>query len=146
MRTTEHQASWIVGAIRRREAELADACASAAIHVRDTRVAGRLAGLVFEHLRHSRTQLECASACAPDVDTATLRRRAQRPLAFCDIALEAAVDAAITGTIARSHAEVALFIDEACCSLLISPAERERLMRVAFCTAALGDSLRIGSP
>jgi hypothetical protein len=142
MRTIEREASWIVGAIRRREAELADACASAAIHVRDTRVAGRLAGLVFEHLRHSRAQLECANACAPDVDTATLRRRAQSPLAFCDAAMEAAVDAAIAGTIARSHAEVALFIDEACASLLVAPVERERLLRVAFCTAALGDSLR----
>jgi hypothetical protein len=138
----EGEASWIVGAIRRREAELADACASAAIHVRDTHVAGKLAGLVFEHLRHSRSQLECCNVCAPDVDTATLRRRAQRPLAFCDIELQEAVDAAIAGAIARTHAEVALFIDEACASLLVAPAERERLLRVAFCTAALGDSLR----
>jgi hypothetical protein len=142
MRTLQSETSWIVGAIRRREAELADACATAAVNVRDTIVARRLAELVFEHLRHARSQLECSHSCVPEVDTGTLRRRVQRPLALADVSLSAATDAAIAGSIARAHAEVALFIDQTCTSLMVAPVERERLLRVAFCTAALGDSLR----
>jgi hypothetical protein len=127
--------------VRRREADLADACATAAVHVRDTLVAGRLAELVFEHLRHARSTLDCAHPCAPEVDTATLRSRVHRPHAHADGAFARAVDAAIAGAIARAHAEIALFVDDACASLLVAPVERERLMRIAFCTAALGDSL-----
>jgi hypothetical protein len=77
-----------------------------------------------------------------EVDTGTLRRRAQKPLALPDLSLASATDAAIAGAIARAHAEVALFIDQVCASLLVAPVERDRLMRVAFCTAELGDSLR----
>jgi hypothetical protein len=142
MRTTERETSWIVVAIRRREAELADACATAAVNVGDTLVARRLAELVFEHLRHARPQFECSHSGAWEVDTATLRRRAQMPLAFCDASLASATDAAIAGAIARAHAETALFIDNACASLLVAPVERERLLGIAFCTAALGASLR----
>lgn len=142
MRTLERETSWIVGAVRRREAELADACASAAVNVRDTLVARRLAELVFEHIRHSRPQLECSHANVREVDMATLRRRAQRPLALPDVSLASAIDAAIAGAIAHTHAEIALFIDDVCGSLFVAPVERERLLRVAFCTAELGDSLR----
>jgi hypothetical protein len=142
MRTIERETSWIVGAIRRREAELADACATAAVNVSDTMVARRLAELVFEHLRHSRPQLECSHSGVREVDTATLRRRAQMPVAFSDCSLASATDAAIAGAIARAHAETALFIDQACASLFVAPIERERLLGIAFCTAALGDSLR----
>jgi hypothetical protein len=142
MPTTERETSWIVDAIRRRESDLADACATAAVNVKDTLVAGRLAELVFEHLRHSRPQLECSNGCAAEVDTATLRARARWPLAMSDCAFDKAVDAAVAGAIARAHAEVALFIDDACASLLVAPVERERLLRVAFCTASLGVSLR----
>jgi hypothetical protein len=145
MRTTERETSWIVGAIRRREAELADACATAAVNVADTLVARRLAELVFEHLRHSRPQFECSHSGVREVDTATLRRRAQMPLALLclsDVSLASATDAAIAGAIARAHAETALFIDHACGSLFVAPVERERLLGIAFCTAALGASLR----
>jgi hypothetical protein len=142
MRTLERETSWIVSAVRRREAELADACATAAVNVGDTAVARKLAELVFEHLRHSRPQLECSHSCVREVDTATLRRRAQKPLALPDLSLASATDAAIAGAIARAHAEVALFIDQVCASLLVAPLERERLMRIAFCTAELGDGLR----
>jgi hypothetical protein len=141
VRSSRQETSWILDAVRRREADLADACATAAVHVRDTRVAGKLAELVFEHLRHARPGLECTNACAPEVDTATLRARAHRPHAQHDSPLGAAVDAAIAGAIARAHAEIALFVDDACGSLLVSPIERERLLRIAFCTAALGDAL-----
>jgi hypothetical protein len=70
-----------------------------------------------------------------------LRQRALRPHAVPDVAFAAAVDEAIAGAVARMHAEAALFIDDACASLLISPVERERLLRIAFCTAWLGDRL-----
>jgi hypothetical protein len=141
MLTTPPRMSFVVEAIRRREAELAEACAIVAASVKDTRVARRLAASALEHLRHSRQHLDCRGCGTAAVDTATLRRRAQRPLALCDRALESAIDVALAGAVARSHAEVALFIDHACASLLVAPAEREKLLRIAFCTAALGDSL-----
>jgi hypothetical protein len=141
LRSTPRETSFVLDSVRRREADLADACATAAVHVRDTLVAGRLAELVFEHLRHARATLECAHPCAPDVDAATLRSRVHRPHAQSDLTFARAVDAAIVGAIARAHAEIALFVDDACASLLVAPVERERLLRVAFCTAALGDSL-----
>jgi hypothetical protein len=141
MRSTQQETSWILDAVRKREADLADACATAAVHVRDTRVAGRLAELVFEHLRHARPHFECTNACAPEVDTATLRARSHLPHAHSDRVLQAAIDGAIAGAIARAHAEIALFIDDACGSLLVAPVERERLLRIAFCTAALGESI-----
>ncbi|MGA7119475.1 MAG: hypothetical protein WBY94_05215 [Polyangiaceae bacterium] len=127
--------------MRRREADLADACATAAVYIRDARVAGRLAELVYEHLRHARSSFECSSACSFPVDTATLRARVHRPYALSDAQLEAAVDGALAGAIARAHAEIALFIDDACASLLVAPIEREQLLRVAFCTAAMGQSV-----
>jgi hypothetical protein len=141
VRSIQNETSWILDAVRRREADLADACATAAVHVRDTLVAGKLAELVFEHLRHARSQLECTNQCAPEVDTATLRARAHRPHAQHDLLFVPAVDAAIAGAIARAHAEIALFVDDACGSLLVAPVERERLLRIAFCTAALGAAL-----
>jgi hypothetical protein len=141
VRSIQHETSWILDAVRRREADLADACATAAVHVRDTLVAGKLAELVFEHLRHARAQLECTNQCAPEVDTATLRARAHRPHAQHDLHLASAIDAALAGAIARAHAEIALFVDDACASLLVAPVERERLLRIAFCTAALGAAL-----
>jgi hypothetical protein len=141
MRTMQRETSFLVEAIRRREADLADACATAAVNVRDTLVAGRLAELVFEHLRHARPQLECNDSCAPEVDAATLRARTRRALAFDDTSLQSAIDFAVAGAIGRAHAEIALFIDDACASLLVAPVERERLLRIAFCTAKLGDSL-----
>jgi hypothetical protein len=153
MLLTPPRNSFVVEAIRRREAELADACAAAAASVKDTRVARRLIASAFEHLRHSRQHLDCSNSRAAAVDSGTLRRRAQGPLAFWDgappSALESSlasvppsiVDLALAGSLARSHAEVALFIDDACASLLVAPAERERLLRIAFCTAALGHSL-----
>lgn len=144
VRSTHQETSWILDAVRRREADLADACATAAVHVRDTRVAGKLAELVFEHLRHARPHFECTNVCAAEVDTATLRARTRRQhshYAPADATTDAAVDAAIVGAIARAHAEIALFIDDACASLLVAPADRERMMRIAFCTAALGDGL-----
>ena len=144
VRSTQQETSWILDAVRRREADLADACATAAVHVRDTLVAGKLAELVFEHLRHARAQFECTNACAVEVDTATLRARTRRQYAQhvpADGKTERAVDAAIAGAIARAHAEIALFIDDACGSLLVAPVERERMMRIAFCTAAMGDRL-----
>lgn len=140
VRSSQQETSWILDAVRRREADLADACATAAVHVTDTRVAGKLAELVFEHLRHARAGLECTNGCAPEVDTATLRDRAHRPHAQHDAAA-GAVDAAIAGAIARAHAEIALFVDDACGSLLVAPAERERILRIAFCTAAMGHGL-----
>ncbi len=143
MRSTEHETSFIVEAVRRREAELAQACATAAAHVRDTLVAGKLAELVFEHLRHARPQFECSNICAPEVETAVLRSRARRQHAQPDALLERAVDGAMAGAIARAHAETALFIDDACASLLVAPLERERLLRIAFCTATLGESLGV---
>jgi hypothetical protein len=142
MRIIERETSFVVDAVRRREADLADACATAAVNVKDTLVAGRLAEIVFEHLRHSRPHLECSSFGAAEVDKATLRQRAMSPLALPDLSLDRAVDAAVAGAIARAHAEVALFIDDACLSLLVAPVERERLLRVCFCTAALGAALR----
>jgi hypothetical protein len=145
MRSTQRETSWITEAVRRKEADLAGACASAATHMRDAGVAARLAEAVFEHLRHSRPHLECTNDCAREIDTSTLRSRARRPYALWDALggprLEAAVDGAVAGAIARAHAEIALFIDDACGSLLVAPAERERLFRVALCTAALGDAL-----
>ena len=141
MRSTEQETSFIVEAVRQREADLAHACATAAVHVRDTLVAGKLAELVFEHLRHSRPQLECSNVCAPEVDAAALRARTHRQHAQFDAAFERAVDAALAGAIARAHAEIALFVDDACASLLVAPVERERLLRIAFCTAALGASI-----
>jgi hypothetical protein len=143
MRSTEHETSFIVEAVRKREADLAHACATAAVHVRDTLVAGKLAELVFEHLRHARPQFECSNICAPEIETSVLRTRAHRQHAQPDSALEKAVDTAMAGAIARAHAEIALFIDDACASLLVAPIERERLMRIAFCTAALGESLKV---
>jgi hypothetical protein len=143
--TTPPRTSFIVEAIRRREAELAEACAVVAASVKDTRVARRLAASALEHLRHSRPQLDCRGSDAAAVDTATLRRRVQRPLALCDRTLESAIDVALAGAIARSHAEVALFIDHVCASLLVGPSERETLLRIAFCTAALGDALAQGA-
>jgi hypothetical protein len=139
--TTEAHTSWILDAVRRREAELADACATAAVHVRDAVMAGRLAELVFEHLRHARPQCECTRPCSPEVDAATLRARVQRAWALPDAPLQGAVDQAIAGAMARAHAELALFIDDACASLLVAPVERERLLRLAFCTASLGDQV-----
>jgi hypothetical protein len=144
VRSTQQETSWILDAVRRREADLADACATAAVHVRDTLVAGKLAELVFEHLRHARAQFECTNTCAVEVDTATLRARTRRQYAQHvppDGKTERAVDAAIAGAIARAHAEIALFIDDACVSLLVAPVERERMMRIAFCTAAMGERL-----
>jgi hypothetical protein len=111
------------------------------VHVRDTLVAGRLAELVFEHLRHARPHFECTNQCAPEVDTATLRARTHRQHAYSDGKLQPAIDGALAGAIARAHAEIALFIDDACASLLVAPVERERLLRIAFCTAALGAAL-----
>jgi hypothetical protein len=142
--TTPPRTSFIVEAIRRREAELAEACAVVAASVKDTRVARRLAVSAVEHLRHSRPHLDCHGSDAVAVDTATLRRRVQKPLAIFDRPLEPAIDVALAGAIARSHAEVALFIDQACASLLVAPSERETLLRIAFCTAALGDALGQG--
>lgn len=141
MRSTLQETSWITEAVRRREADLADACAIASAHIRDAVVAGRLAGLVFEHARHSRLQAECTNACAPEVDTATLRARARRTHALPDTWLDVAIDDAVASAIARAHAETALFIDDACASLLVAPATREHLLRVAFCTAAMGESV-----
>jgi hypothetical protein len=142
---TPPRTSFVVEAIRNREAELADACALAAASVKDTGVARKLIVSAFEHLRHSRQHLDCSNRRAVAVDAGTLRRRAQRPLALWDGGLTSMqtsiVDLALAGSLARSHAEVALFIDRACASLLVAPAERERLLRIAFCTAALGDSL-----
>jgi hypothetical protein len=138
MRTVQNETSWVTEAVRDRESELADACAMAAAHVRNSVVAARLAEVVFEHIRHARPQVECTNGCAPEVAAATLRGRAQRPRSQSDTALEAAVDDAIAGAIARAHAELALFIDDACASLLVAPVERERLLRIAFCTAAMG--------
>jgi hypothetical protein len=139
--TTPPRTSFVVEAIRRREAELAEACAVVAASVKDTGVARRLVASALEHLRHSRQHLDCHRSGAAAVDTATLRRRAQRPLALFDRPLESAIDVALAGAIARTHAEVALFIDHVCASLLVAPAEREKLLQIAFCTAALGDSL-----
>ena len=141
MRTTQSETSWITEAVRRREADLADACATAAVHIRDALVAGRLAELVFEHLRHARPHVECTSGCSRAVDAATLRGRVHRPYALSDAWFEAAVDGAVAGAIARAHAEIALFIDDACASLHVAPAEREQLLRVASCTAAMGESV-----
>jgi hypothetical protein len=141
VRSVGQETSWILDAVRRREADLADACATAAVHVKDTLVAGKLAELVFEHLRHARAQLECTNPCAVSVETATLRTRAQRVHAQPDFDLTRAVDAALAGAIARAHAETALFVDDACGSLLVAPVDRERLLRMAFCIAALGASL-----
>jgi hypothetical protein len=141
LRSAQHETSWILEAVRRREADLADACATAAVHVRDTLVAGKLAELVFEHLRHARPQFECTNQCAPEVDTATLRAQSHRQHSHAAGDLQRATDGAISGAIARAHAEIALFIDDACASLLVAPVERERLLRIAFCTAALGASL-----
>jgi hypothetical protein len=143
MRSTDHETSFLVEAVRRRESDLAQACATAAVHVRDTLVAGKLAELVFEHLRHARPQFECSNVCAPEVAAVVLRARAHRQHAQSDAALEKAVDTAMAGAIARAHAEIALFIDDACASLLVAPVERERLLRIAFCTAALGESLSV---
>src|SRR5258708_27496553 len=131
MPTPERETSGIVDAIRRRESDLADACATAAVNVKDTLVAGRLAELVFEHLRHSRPQLECSDARAAEVDTATLRARVRRPLAMSDCSFDKAVDAAVAGGIARAHAEVAGFIDVGCASVRVAPVERERRLQVA---------------
>jgi hypothetical protein len=144
MRTMLRDTSWVVESIRCREAELADACASAAVNLKDPRAAVTMAELVFEHLRHSRPRLECSKACAQQVDRATMRRRAQAPLALPDVALDSAVETAVVYAIARTHAEVALFINDACATLLVAPVERERLLHIAFCTAALGDGLRPG--
>jgi hypothetical protein len=141
MRTTQLETSWITEAVRLRDADLADACATAAVHIRDALVAGRLAELVYEHLRHARPYVECTSGCSVAVDAATLRARVQRPYALSDAWFEAAVDGAVAGAIARAHAEIALFIDDACASLLVAPVEREQLLRVAFCTAAMGQSV-----
>jgi len=141
MATTEAHTSWILEAVRRREADLADACATAAVHVRDAVVAGRLAELVFEHLRHARPRCECTRPCAPEVDAATLRARARVTWAMPDAPLQGAVDHAIAGAMVRAHAELALFIDDACASLLVAPLQRQRLLRLAFCTAALGDQV-----
>jgi hypothetical protein len=141
MRTTQSQTSWITEAVRRREADLADACATAAVHIRDALVAGRLAELVFEHLRHARPHVECTNGCSDAIDTATLRARVHRPYALSDAWFEAAVDGAVAGAIARAHAEIALFIDDACASLPVTTLEREQLLRVAFCTAAMGESV-----
>jgi hypothetical protein len=146
VRSTHQETSWILDAVRRREADLADACATAAVHVRDTRVAGKLAELVFEHLRHARPQFECTNVCAVEVDAATLRGRTRRQYSHyapADASVVAAVDGAMAGAIARAHAEIALFIDDACASLLVSPADRERLLRIAFCTAAMGEGLNL---
>jgi hypothetical protein len=143
MRSTEQETSFLVEAVRKREADLAHACASAAVHIRDTIVAGKLAEVVFEHLRHARPQLECSNVCSPEVETAVLRARARRPHAQPDVALDVAVDRALAAAIARAHAEIALFVDDACASLLVAPVERERLLRVAFCTAALGESFAL---
>jgi hypothetical protein len=141
MGSTWQGTSWIVEAVRRREGDLADACAIAATHIRDAVVAGRLAGLVFEHARHARPEIECTNTCAPEIDTATLRARARRTHAQPDTWLDAAIDGAVSGAIARAHAETALFIDDVCGTLLVAPEMRERLLRVAFCTAAMGQSL-----
>ncbi len=140
-RSVERETSWILEAVRKRESDLADACAYAAVHLRDTVVAGRVARMVFEHLRHARPAFECTNPCAPEVETAELRARARRQHSYHDGALPVAIDGAIAGAIARAHAEIALFVDDACGSLLISPFERERLLRIAACTAALGASL-----
>jgi hypothetical protein len=150
MLSTPPPASFVVEAIRRREAELAEACVVAAASVKDTGVARKLVASAFEHLRHSRQHLDCSNSIAAAVDSGTLRRRAQRPLALWDGALESVlesvVDLALAGSLARSHAEVALFIDGACATLLVAPAERDRLLQIAFCTAALGDCLGGGAP
>jgi hypothetical protein len=141
IRSVEHETSWILEAVRKRENDLADACACAAVHLRDTIVAGRVARMVFEHLRHARPLIECTNPCAPDVETADLRTRVRRTHAHHDLALVEAVDGALAGAIARAHAEIALFVDDAVGSLLVSPFERERLLRIAACTAAMGVSL-----
>lgn len=140
MRSLQHETSWLFDVVRRRESDLADACATAAAHVRDVRVARKLAELVFEHLRHARAHPQC-TACPPEVDAAELRARTRRVHAHADTRLQEAVDRAIAGAVARAHAEAALFIDDACASLLIAPSEREQLLRIAFCTAALGASI-----
>lgn len=140
-RSFERETSWVLEAVRVREGDLADACARAAVHLRDTKIAGRVARMVFEHLRHARPSFECTNPCAPEVETAILRARANRQHAHHDHSLVQAVDGAIAGAIARAHAEIALFVDDACGSLLVSPFERERLLRIAACTAALGASL-----
>jgi hypothetical protein len=140
-RSPGRETSFAIAAIRRREADLAQACATAAVHVRDTRVAGTLAELVFEHVRHARPHCECLRPSAPDVDNAELRSRAERTPAFPATVLDAAVDRALAAALAREHAKLALFIDDACASLLIAPVEREWIRRVALCTAALGESL-----
>ena len=141
MSAIELDTAWLTEAVRRRDADLADACAIAAVHVRDAALSGRLAGLVFEHLRHARPHVECTNTCAPEVDAAALRSRVRRPCALSDTRFEAAVDGAMAGAIARAHAEVALFIDDACASLRVSPFERERLLLVMFCTASMGESV-----
>ncbi len=140
-RSVERETSWVLEAVRKRENDLADACAYAAVHLRDTLVAGRVARMVFEHLRHARPSFECTNLSAPELETAVLRSRAHRQHAHHDRSLTEAVDGAIAGAIARAHAEIALFVDDVCGSLLISPFERERLLRIAACTAALGASL-----
>ena len=141
MRTIQSETSWITEAVRHRESDLADACAVAAVHVRDATVAGRLAGLVSEHLRHARPNVECTNGCAPEVDAAALWARVHRTYSLSDIRLEAAVDGAMAGAIARAHAEMALFIDDAGAWLSLAPFERARLLRVMFCTAAMGESV-----
>jgi hypothetical protein len=140
-RSVDQETSWVLDALRKRENELADACAYAAVHLRDTVVAGKVARMVFEHLRHARPSCECTNLSAPELETAVLRARVRRQHAYHDRALVEAIDGAIAGAIARAHAEIALFVDDACGSLLVSPFERERLLRVAACTAALGASL-----
>lgn len=140
-RSFECETSWVLEAVRVRENDLADACARAAVHLRDTKTAGRVARMVFEHLRHARHSFECTNPCAPEVPTSVLRARAHRQHAHHDRSLVQAIDGAIAGAIARAHAEIALFVDDACGSLLVSPFERERLLRIAACTAALGASL-----
>lgn len=139
--TTQAHTSWILETVRRREADLADACATAAVHVRDVVMAGRLAELVFEHLRHARPLFECTKPCSPEVEVAALRARIARAWAQPDTPWQAAVDRAIAGAVARAHAELALFIDDACATLLVAPFERERLLRLAFCTASLGEQV-----
>lgn len=141
LRSADRETSWVLDAVRKRESDLADACAYAAVHLRNTVVAGRVARMVFEHLRHARVSCECTNLCAAEVETAVLRARAHRQHAWHDARLAQAVDGAIAGAIARAHAEIALFVDDACGSLLVAPLERERLMRIAACTAALGASL-----
>jgi hypothetical protein len=140
-RSFERETSWVLEAVRTRESDLADACACAAVHLRNVVIAGRVARMVFEHLRHARQSLDCTNPSARDVETAELRARAHRQHAHHDGSLVEAVDGALAGAIARAHAEIALFVDDACGSLLVSPFERERLLRIAACTAAMGASL-----